>query len=100
LYSPFVWNPSYFQQVCQQSSRINGVGIMCVTTDEDDCISNQGTASAVVCVNDNCICVVEEPYETIANSITPANKPERFKPGYWAGFYQQLQNTLAASGIY
>nr|CAH0106392.1 unnamed protein product [Daphnia galeata] len=83
--------------------------VVCVSTGEDDCNYHRGnnvyTSAAQSCINDDCICVVGEPYETIASQTDSPNNPFKapeFQPGYWqswtAGLNQDIQNTLAASG--
>ena len=111
LYSSLTYSTVYRQQLCQQSRRFNSVGLLCVSTGEDDCNYHRGnnvyTSAAQRCINDDCICVVGEPYETIASQTDSPNNPFKapeFQPGYWqswtAGLNQDIQNTLAASGIY
>ena len=114
LYSSLTYSTVYRQQLCQQSRRFNSVGLLCVSTGEDDCNYHRGnnvyTSAAQSCINDDCICVVGEPYETIALQVadqTPPNNPGKapaYQSSYWqswtAGLNQDIQNTLAASGIY
>ena len=56
-------------QICDQSRRFNSVGVLCVSTGEDDCMLN-GSASAQSCINYDCICVVGERYQKIAKENT------------------------------
>ena len=111
LFSSQLYQANYRQQLCEQSRRFNSVGLLCVSTGEDDCVYKRGnnvyTSAAQSCYNDDCICVVGEPYETIASQTVSVNSPfnaPQFQPGYWqswtAGLNQDIQNTLAAHGIY
>jgi hypothetical protein len=88
------------------------VGILCVTSNfDDDCFYRRAgdtyTSAAKSCINNDCICVVGDPYESIATNTKAPNDPfdaPMFQPGYWpawtAGLNQHIKNTLAASGIY
>jgi hypothetical protein len=88
---------------------------MCTSAGENYCNYNTDpdlplTSTAYVCINDDCICVVGEPYETIALQVadqTPPSNPGKapaYQSSNWqswtAGLNQDIQNTLAASGIY
>jgi hypothetical protein len=98
---------------------------MCTSAGENYCNYNTDpwgsvTSTAYECINDEWICVVGEPYETIAKQFASAYPPRQvsfnieddddifnapqFQPGYWqswtAGLNQNIQNTLAAHGIY
>lgn len=116
LYDDVLYSSSYRRQLCEQSRRFNSVGILCVSStsnfeDDDDCFYNRAgnvrTSAAKSCINNDCICVVGDPYESIASNTKSPNDPfdaPMFQPGYWpawtAALNQDIQNTLAASGIY
>jgi hypothetical protein len=112
-----VYSPAFWQQLCEQSRRFNRVGLMCTSESRENycnVIGDHWTSTALLCVSDDCICVVGEPYETIAKQVAsqiprqislnnPFNAPV-FQSDYWqswtAGLNQDIQNTLAAHGIY
>ncbi len=117
FYDDVLYSTSYRQQLCEQSRRFNSVGILCVTSsasnheDDDDCLYRRAggvsTSAAKSCLNNDCICVVGDPYESIAVNTKAPNDPfdaPMFQPGYWpawtAALNQDIQSTLAASGIY
>jgi uncharacterized protein (DUF2147 family) len=129
LHADVTNTPSYRRQLCEQSRRFNSVGVLCVTgrsnpdEDDDDCVyrrsSGVRTNSAKTCIFDafdyDCICVVGDPYESIADNTNALNDPfdgilSGTSPGTYAGtgnwpawtaaLNQDIQNTLAASGIY
>ncbi|XP_046646151.1 uncharacterized protein LOC124336400 isoform X2 [Daphnia pulicaria] len=122
MYSDVFDSHSYRKQLCEQSRRFNSVGVMCVTSpsdlayDDDDCdylrAGGVTTSTAKTCVDDDvCICVVGDPYESIADNTKAPNDPlnaflsgTHAGTGYWsawtAALNQEIQNTLAASGIY
>ncbi|XP_046459396.1 uncharacterized protein LOC124205881 isoform X3 [Daphnia pulex] len=116
LYDNVLYSTSYRQQLCDQSRRFNSVGILCITSasnheDDDDCFYQRAggtyTSAAKSCINNDCICVVGDPYESIAANTKAPNDPfdaPVFQPGYWPAWTtalnQDIQNTLAASGIY
>jgi hypothetical protein len=116
LYDNVLYSTSYRQQLCEQSRRFNSVGILCITSasnheDDDDCFYQRAggtyTSTAKSCINNDCICVVGDPFESIAANTKAPNDPfdaPMFQPGYWPAWTtalnQDIQNTLAASGIY
>jgi hypothetical protein len=109
LFNSVLYLATYRQQMCEQSRRFNSVGVKCA--EEEECYfkrtSSTYTAVASSCINDDCICVVGDPYESIASKTDSPNSPFNdpvFQPGYWpawtAGLNQNIQNTLAAHGIH
>ena len=59
--------PRFRSQICEQSRRFNSVGVLCVSTGEEDCELN-GASSAQSCINYDCICVVGGRCQQIAQA--------------------------------
>ncbi len=88
--------------MCEQSRRFNSVGVKCA--EEEECYFKRAgstyTAAAASCVNDDCICVVGDPYEDIASKTDSPNDPfnalmfQPHWPTWTAGLNQHIQNTL------
>lgn len=107
----------YYDAICDQSKRFNGVGILCNYDGEDYCNDhrigggqNEYIAISTHCWNDECICIVGDRYEELALAMRPTlSQPANIVsnvPGGYTGpvttqaIQQFVQQELAAAGIY
>ncbi|KAI9558999.1 hypothetical protein GHT06_015788 [Daphnia sinensis] len=107
----------YYDAICEQSKRFNGVGILCNSDGEDYCNDhrigggqNDIIAVSTTCWGEECICVVGDRYEELALAMRPnLSKPPYIVanvPGGYTGpvttqaIQQHVQQQLAAAGIH
>ncbi|XP_057369583.1 uncharacterized protein LOC130690575 [Daphnia carinata] len=108
----------YYDAICEQSKRFNGVGILCSYSDDEDYCTdhhiaggqNDITAVSQMCWNQRCICIVGDRYEELALAMRPSLSQPPYVvsniPGGYTGpvttqaIQQHVQQTLAAAGIH
>ncbi|XP_032783462.2 uncharacterized protein LOC116921303 [Daphnia magna] len=107
----------YYDAICDQSKRFNGVGILCTYDDEDSCNDyrigggqNNIIAVSSMCWNEHCICIVGDRYEELALALRPTLSQPAYVVSSFPGGYtgpitsqaiqQHVQQELAAAGIH